>query len=300
LAQTKIRRASYPELFARLALASGVGYMAAAYSISRWLTRPSRGKPASTPSDFGLTSERIHCRAADGIRLAGWVVEPSRPRASIALFHGLRGSRSHMLNRVPFLAQAGYRCVLFDHRAHGESGGKRTSFGFHERRDVAAVLDYIDQRWPTQKKAALGTSMGAAALCYAAEKARGCKALVIESCYHDVAAAFAARLQHGYPPWYQRLARGVIWITERRLGVRLAQLTPADHIGQLAPASVLVLTGTQDVHAPPAEVYKLFERCQGTRELCMIPGAAHKDICEVGGVLYRDRLLDFLDREMAS
>jgi alpha-beta hydrolase superfamily lysophospholipase len=285
----------------RLALASRVGYPAAAYTVSRWLTRPTRGRPQLTPSDFGMSWERLECRTADGLRLAGWLVEPAGARATMALFHGMRFNREQVLGRLQLLATAGYRCIAFDHRAHGESHGKRTSFGFHESRDVAAVLDLIGRRWPHQPRAALGLSMGAAALCYAASAAPGrWHAVILESCYYDLASAFASRLRHDYPPWLQRLTRGVIWVTERRLGVRLAQLTPADHIGRLGPTPVLILTGTADRHACATDAQRLWERCRGPRELWLVPNAGHQDVLEQGGPAYAERVLQFLSLQLKT
>src|SRR5262249_52504994 len=156
-----------------------------------------------------------------------------RPRATVILFHGLRHHREQTLGRSVFLAAAGYRCVAFDHRAHGESTGRRSSFGYYESRDVQAIHALVRQRWSHQPLAALGISMGAAAVCYAARQTPPWDAVILESLYHDIASAFTHRLQNGYPPWFQRLSRGVIWVTERRLGVRLAQLTPADAIAEL-------------------------------------------------------------------
>src|SRR5439155_9866065 len=134
---------------------------------------------------------------------------------------------------------------------------------------------------PDRPLAALGISMGAAALCYASPHARRCDALVLESCYFDIAQAFGNRLRHGYPPWFQRLSRGIVWVTERRLGLRLQQLSPANHVGGLAPAPVFLLTGTEDAHATPHEAEQLYERCRGHRELWLVPGAGHKDVFEV-------------------
>jgi alpha-beta hydrolase superfamily lysophospholipase len=290
----------WPELLTSLAMASGVGYLAVSYTVSRWLTRPSRRSPQTTPTDFGWPWERLECRTADGIRLVGWVVEPPRPWATVVLFHGLRHNREKMLGRIAFLAAEGIRCVAFDHRAHGESGGKRTSFGFHESRDVVAVLELVGQRWPHQPQAALGISMGAAAICFAAKHIRGCQAFILESCYVDVGTAFANRLRNGYPTWYQRLSRGVVWMSERRLGIRLSQLVPANHIADLAPAPVLLLTGTEDHHAPPAEARQLYECCQEPRELCLVPGAGHRDVFETGGFMYQQQILDFLRRRLAK
>ena len=35
--------------------------------------------------------------------------------------------------------------IAFDHRAHGESSGKRISFGYHESRDVASNLRALEE-----------------------------------------------------------------------------------------------------------------------------------------------------------
>lgn len=285
-----------PEILTRLALASGVGYLAAAYTVSRWLTKPSPGRPQHTPTDHGMAWEPLECRTADAFRLIGWVVTPPRPRGTVALFHGMRNNRSQTLERTAFLTAAGYRCVAFDHRAHGESSGKRTSFGYHESRDVVAVVELIRRRWPLEPVAALGISMGAAALCYAAPFTAGLDALVLESLYHDVASAFVRRIGTKYPAWFHRLSSGAIWMTERRLGVRLAQLAPVEHVADLAPAPVLFLTGTEDIHAPPVDAERLVARCRSPHELWLVPAAGHTDMCEAGGQPYRQRVLDFLDR----
>src|SRR5262249_52438944 len=214
------------------------------------------------------------------------------------LHHGLRGSREQVLGRAILLAGAGYCCVAFDHRGHGESGGGYTSFGYHEARDAAGVLGYVRERWPNSPRAVLGMSMGAAAICFAAEQTRHYHAVILESLYYDIASAFKARLATMYPLWFRPLVPGIIAMTERRLGVRLAQVVPADHIGKLAPAPVLLLTGTDDEHADPATAQRLFERCAGPRELWLVPGAHHADVLEVAGVAYKERVLDFLERSL--
>jgi alpha-beta hydrolase superfamily lysophospholipase len=295
VSQQPTRPTGLRDVLARLALSSGVGYAAAAYTASRWLTHPTPGKPQQTPADHGLVWDRLECRTADRHRLIGWVITPQVPRATVVLFHGVHHNREQTLGRSLFLTAAGYRCVAFDHRAHGESTGRRTSFGYHESRDVAAVLDLVRQTWPRQPYVGLGISMGAAALCFAADAVRGCAAVVLESLYHDVASAFASRLA-GYPPWFQRLSRGAVWVTERRLGLRLAQVTPAEHIGRLAPAPVLLVTGADDPHAPPGDARRLWECCRGPRELCVVPHAGHRNLLETGGQLYQQRVLEFLDR----
>jgi alpha-beta hydrolase superfamily lysophospholipase len=299
VSQVQLRTSFLQELLATLAAGSGVGYLAASYTISRWLTRRSPGQPAQTPDALGLDWGLLECRTEDGLRLVGWVVTPSCPRGTVALFHGLRGNRGRMLDRIAFLTTAGYRCVAFDHRAHGQSAGKRTSFGYYEGRDVRTVLELIQQRWPGRPRAALGVSMGAAALCFAGPAARGFDAIILESLYHDLASALDSRIGDGLPAWVRRFVPGIVWVTERRLGVRLEQVVPAEHIGGLGPVPLLLLTGSEDRHAPPADAERLLARChQDKCELYLVPGAGHRDVVERGGAVYRRRIVDFLNRHL--
>jgi alpha-beta hydrolase superfamily lysophospholipase len=194
-----------------------------------------------------------------------------------------------------FLTRAGYRCVAFDHRAHGQSQGHKTSFGYYESRDVAASLELIRRYWPRQPVAALGISMGAAALCFAGRRLAACAGVILESMYYDIHRAFFNRLGVGYPAWFKRLSSGLVGMTERRLGLRLTQLAPIDHISALAPAPVLLLTGSADDYARPEEVQRLYERCHDPREIWLVPGANHSNVCQMGGQLYRQRVLSFLD-----
>src|SRR5687768_14235222 len=120
MSQTQVRASWLQETLAGLATVSGVGYLATAYTISRWLTRGAPGPLPEAPSDRGLGWEPLECRSSDGYRLAGWAVAPPAPHGTVVLFHGLRSNRAHSLDRTLFLTRAGYRCVAFDHRAHAE------------------------------------------------------------------------------------------------------------------------------------------------------------------------------------
>ena len=294
--QPRSKPSRLTELIVRLGIATGVGALAAQYLIARWLTKPTRRTIRRTPTEFGLAWEPFSCRTADGFRLHGWVVSPPHPQATLLLFHGIRNTREQMLSRLAFLVPAGFRCIASDHRAHGESKGRRSSFGYHEQHDVRAILAKVKERWPEEPLAALGTSMGAAALCYAASDVhRHVRAVILESLYYDVVTAFTNRLSAGhYPAYFKRLARGVIRRCERLVRVPAKQLAPGDYIGGLAPTPVLIAAGVEDRHSTPDEAERLLARHGGPGELLLVPGAGHNDVCETGAALYQRRVLDFL------
>ena len=299
MAQTSRTTTWVNDILTGLAAASGVGYLATAYTISRWLTRATPAEVEPPPPLADVHWETLTCTTSDGIALAGWVATPPRPRGTIALFHGLRRNRTQHLDRFSFLLPAGWRCVAFDHRAHGQSEGKRSSFGWHEAHDVAAITQLIATRWPQQPMAALGISMGAAALCFAERQPSPYQAFVLESVYHDLASAFQHRVGCGYPSWFARFKSGAIWVTERRLGVTIGVVSPAEYVARLAPRPVLLLTGSDDPHAPPEEVARLFERCADPREFHLIPGAEHGDVADKGSELYQRLVLEFLERHVS-
>lgn len=284
----------------RLALGTGVGHWLIPRYLGRRLTRAHRRRLRQTPSHLGLSWEPLSCQTGEGYRLAGWVVSPDQAKATVVMFHGMKRNREVTLSRTAFLVAAGYRCVAFDHRAHGESQGQRSSFGYHEAGDVAAVLSLVRQRWPNQPHASLGISMGAAALCFASEHSRQCQALILESLYPDILAAWAKRMPAYRCPSLSRLTPSLIRRCEQILQARFEDVAPSRRIADLAPTPLLILTGEHDHLAPPEEAQALFAARRGPGEMWIAPGARHNDVCEVGGQAYCEILLGFLDRWVLS
>jgi alpha-beta hydrolase superfamily lysophospholipase len=289
----------FDEIWPRAVVASGVGYLALAYGVSRWLTRRAR-RAVATPTLPGCRFDALVCRTGDDILLRGWMFEPPSPRGTITIFHGMRNDRSYIFDRIQFLTAAGYRCVAFDHRAHGESDGHVISFGYHERHDVVAVADLVRYRWPNEPSAALGISMGGAAICFAGEAARAFDAIVLESVYHDIDTAFSHRIGGAYPAWFRHFRPGVVWLTERRLKTSLKQVAPIAHVARLAPRPVLLLTGSDDVLAPPDEVQRFVAQLPETSQFHCFPGAGHGKVYEAAGAAYRDLLLGFFGRQLSQ
>jgi pimeloyl-ACP methyl ester carboxylesterase len=185
--------------------------------------------------------------------------------------------------------------VAIDHRGHGDSGGRDSSFGWHERHDVTAVSDHIRDTWPGEFRAAVGVSMGAAAVCFAAADGTNWHAVVLESVYDEVLATFRRRVTVGYhPAWFGGLIERAGWVTEWRLGVKFARMRPAEYVRELDGTPVLFVSGEDDPTVPPDRAREIARQHAGPGSLWLVPGAGHRDVFEKAGADYGRRVVDFL------
>ncbi len=106
---------------------------------------PSPSSINHNPADVGLEYEDITFSSYDDTSLAGWFI-PSHNNATIILLHGYGANRTEWIKHVEILAQHGYGILIYDLRAHGQSGGKQRTYGWLDDEDVMAALDYLDYR----------------------------------------------------------------------------------------------------------------------------------------------------------
>lgn len=282
-----------------IAMAASIFWVAGRLSV------PERRVPEQTPADLGLDFEALRLRTSDGLTLAAWAVEPSEPvTAAVLVFHGKDGCRSPA--RLLAVAEAGLAGLAIDHRAHGESEGVRTGFGWFERYDVAAAVQEARRRWGEVPLIGWGTSQGAAALVYAIDPRDGVlppdtfAGLLLESLYVDIETAFEQRVELSVGSWAVPWAGGVRTLAAWRSGLSGLDLSPRDALarltaGGLRPESVLLVGGTQDRHATPAELQQLADVVPGCA-VELLPGLGHEDLLTHGPAWWRGKVVEFLSR----
>jgi fermentation-respiration switch protein FrsA (DUF1100 family) len=282
-----------------LMLAGAIGACAVVVAIGLIASAPAPAAIGAPPDDLG--AETVAFPSASGATIKGWFVAGRPGGGAVVLMHGVRGNRVQMLRRARLLRSAGFSVLLFDFQAHGESTGKRITFGALEGRDAAAAVALVRARLPGEKVGAIGTSLGgAAALLGPAPLA--VDALVLEAVYPDIGAATANRISAvlGEPLGAivsKPVARLFELLVAPVLGVAPADLRPIDRIGDIT-APVMIVGGAIDPLTTPAETRALFARVHEPKSLWMLNGAGHYDFESYAPDEYRARVLPFLTQKL--
>jgi len=266
-------------------------------------THPPRYPLHVPPSVYKAEYEEVTFRAADGVALKGWLVKPVhlRPRApAIILCHGLGANKSDFTELAALLARRGYFVLLFDFRAHGESGGRWSSLGYHEQKDVAAARDFLMSRQEIDGKriGIYGFSLGGATAVLVAANTNTFAAVVADSAftslrdqardaitgfYHLPAFPFLPLALLGYSLYFQ---------------ISVDVVSPVAVIAKISPVPVLIIAGEGDRLIPAANGRKLYAAARDPKELWIISGADHGGTLAAAGSAYEKRVGEFFDKNL--
>jgi pimeloyl-ACP methyl ester carboxylesterase len=253
------------------------------------LISPTQSAIGPPPPD--LPAQKVVLPDATGAQIHGWFVAGTKGQGAVLLLHGVRADRRAMVQRARFLHAAGYSVLLIDFQASGESPGKAVTFGYREANDVKASLRYLHQQLPGERVGIIGTSMGGAATILA-EPDVDADAVILEQVYPTIRQATEHRMVihlGAAGPW---LTPVLLMTLHHHLGIYPAQLNPIDHIAGLKMPKLLV-AGDQDRDTTLAESYAMFRAATGHKELWVVHGARHVDLCAYVGAGYQTRVLNF-------
>ncbi|MFW5681848.1 MAG: alpha/beta hydrolase [Phycisphaeraceae bacterium] len=229
---------------------------------------------------------RFTAEAVDGVKLDGWFLPRSADaprRTPLVMVHGWMEMKEFHFAPARRLTEQGHDVVLFDHRNHGNSGGKGTTFGVLERHDVQRVIDAaIENGMIAPPCVTLGFSLGAATVLQHApldERVAGVVAIAPFIDFRTAVESFRLRLAPWMDsPWLQagfdraasehgfamdeastldmvhRLEKPVLMVE----GGRDRVLPPTHHTEKLAAAIDPALL--ERVHVPEANHYNLGRR----------------------------------------
>jgi fermentation-respiration switch protein FrsA (DUF1100 family) len=278
-----------------LALAGAL--LVTAWGLSLHMTHRQPLAEVHTPDRFGLSYEEVEFPATDGLLLCGWWIPAPGSDKAVAILHGHGGSMDTDVHRAPGLVAAGFNVLMFDHRAHGRSEGRRITFGYLEQRDALGAVRWLRLRG-IRRTGLLGFSLGAVVSVLSAAACPDIAVVAADGAPVRMRTAMAARgVEWGVPRW---LARLMAWltlaVTSLRLRANLLRHEPVRCVGQIAPRPILFIHGDQDQYAPDFD--ELYAAARPPKELWRLSTAGHTTLSATHPDEHQRRVVSFFRQHL--
>lgn len=167
------------------------------------------------PTDFDV-------KGVDEVIIRGKYFNVSDSASCVFIFaHGWARSWPNMLKYYPMVDECGCNIVMYDHRAHGSSGGNFPTGGIMEGKDLLSVTNWVAQnkKYQWDQIAWLGSSWGAATVLMAGAEDQNPAFIVADSPFQDWYSAIFERAIRDYGAGIRIIAPGVMQMVNWRAGI---------------------------------------------------------------------------------
>ena len=263
---------------------------------------PFRKLATDKPSDFGLRFKPLIVQGVRAVILRGYFIEALtvKARATIIVLHGIGSAKEVYFGFARWLAEQGFNVVVYDQRAHGRSGGKYCTFGFYEKRDVSKVIDKVLRKYSKLPIGIHGTSLGGAVALQALAIEKRLTFGIIESTFNtleNVLEEYANDMLKFRSRW---LVRRILSRAADIAQFRPFDIKPVESCRNIEQP-ILMVHGDADEKIPIAFNLDNFNALKTTdKEFFIVKNAGHDNVSEVGGAIYQQKLLEFLNRCVIS
>ncbi len=243
-----------------------------------------------------MPKEEVWIHSPFGYDLHAYWIPAPQPSDKVMIFvHGVTYSLIGSLKYVPIFQKLGYHALVYDHRRHGRSGGTTTTFGYMEKHDLKACVDWVQANVGSAAWIGIhGESMGAStALQHAAIDSRA--AFYIADCpYSDLSDQLAHRLKEDYRlPKLPLLYMANLW-TRLRGKFWFRDVSPIRDLSAVQ-TPVLFVHGEKDGYVPTWMSHAMYEAKPGMKQLYLVPEAEHAQAVMMDRDAYETAISQFIE-----
>lgn len=224
-----------------------------------------------------LPKEEIYIPSPYGYRLHGYFIPVEGANRTAIIVHGVTISLMGSVKYIDLFRKRGYNVLIYDHRNHGKSGGKTTTYGYYEKYDLKACVDWVLDRCGSDCLIGIaGESMGAATILQHAAIDHRAAFYLADCPYSDLwdQLRYRLKIEYGLPAFpLLYLTDIVCWL---RCGLRFSSVSPISDI-QHVETPVFFAHGEDDLYVPTRMSMEMYRIKPGKNKLYVAPNARHAE-----------------------
>ena len=229
---------------------------------------------------------------------------------TVILHTGYRAPQNGMMRAAKFFSDNGYNVLQPDTRSHNGSEGEYITFGYYEKNDLNQWIDQEVAQKPGQEVVLYGNSMGAATTMMSQATPHPNVKAYIEDCGYSSLEQQLRDTLHlltkyfEYIPivnltdWYAKEGALIQKLNEQKikpvLKFDLYEVSPFEAV-KTSGVPKLFIHGEADWFIPPVALNLLYANAIGYKEQLIVPNAGHAEAFGVGGDVYTQKVLSFLE-----
>jgi uncharacterized protein len=264
------------------------------------MTKRHAQKEVRTPAEVGLEYKSVYFPSTDGLTLGGWWIPAEGSPRTVIFLHGFAGSMDPDIKYARTFHEHGFNVLMFDFRAHGRSGGKLSSLGAIEVKDVLGAYDFAKQS-SSWSVGLFGFSMGGRAALISAAKYKCFDAVLSDGGPLRLLTAVSADLRRrNLPGWAAPILAGMILFgASLRLGTNLFYNDPVVLAKKIPPTPALLFHGDLDPYTKITDLDQMIYKSKRHIKVWRVPAARHREVDLVAPDEYMQRVMDFFETYMS-
>ncbi|MBN2879052.1 MAG: alpha/beta hydrolase [Clostridia bacterium] len=241
-----------------------------------------------------LEKDEFYIQSQYGYRIhLTYVKNPASTEHTIIVSHGVTSRSEGVRKYLKMFIDNGYNALFIDHRAHGKTGGKKVSYGYFEKYDMASAIKWVKERH-SGKIGMIGESMGAGILMQALSLEK--VDFIIEDCGYS---SFGGEIKHRfrrnkyvplYPTYY--ITRFLVLIMA---GYDMEKVSPVEAIKHV-DIPIMIVHGEEDDYVPFYMASILYDNINSDKKAFYVAeGSKHALAYEDHQQEYPQRVQEFLE-----
>jgi dipeptidyl aminopeptidase/acylaminoacyl peptidase len=243
-----------------------------------------------------LSKKELTIPSPLGYNIYGELIDVPSSNRYMIFSHGVTQNTLNSIKYMNIFLERGWNIVLYDHRRHGKSGGKTTSYGFYEKQDLKAVVDWVREQATDEAVIGIhGESMGAATLLmYAGGLEDGADFYIADCPFSDLEEQLSYRLKSDFKIPKQLIMPIANTFLRLRDKYSISDVSPINVIENI-DNPVLFIHSEPDDFIPIMMTQQLFEKKKGKKQLYVAKNGSHAMSYSDNREEYKKAIDEFLE-----